>query len=297
MKLSLVFVALFAVGHGLPISLDDSILESSTVENIEPANEPFVVQIDQFTQLVSTHLHFDHLEPIISTTYREISGQLQHHIEITVHDTSLDTQPYDNIRQHSFQQSQSLEGMDIEILQAQISGAIQAHTEGNLPLAWDKVADKLSRPALEAYLVQLISTRCGINAGFPVQADQADSGCLMEKAVSLSSSIDDYIANNLSETFLTLDQTVLPDLLEHTARDLKQVLDYFNAVFLRHDERQLSLRVIPWNEHTNHANIADTANIDIQTFSSKLLQLASRSLSSDDHPIEFFFNYANLARV
>ncbi|KAI9024962.1 hypothetical protein CLU79DRAFT_745617 [Phycomyces nitens] len=290
MKLSLVLFALFAVGHGLPISLDNS--AETTMENIEPPNEPFVVQIDQFTQLVSTHLHFDHLEPIISTTYREISGQLQHHIEITVHDTSLDTQ---YSRQHSFQQSQSLEGMDIEILQAQISGAIQAHTEGNLPLAWDRVADKLSRPALEAYLSQLISTQCGITAGFPVQADQADSGCLMEKAVSLSTNIDHYIASNLSETFLTLDQTVLPDLLEHTARDLKQVLDYFNAVFLRHDERQLSLRVIPWNEHTNHANAP--TDIEAQTFSSKLLQLASRSLSSDDHPIEFFFNYASLARV
>ncbi|KAI7870837.1 hypothetical protein BDF14DRAFT_1770269 [Spinellus fusiger] len=180
--------------------------------------------------------------------------------------------------------------MDIEILQAQISGAIQARTESNLPLVWDRIADQLSRPALEYFLLQLISTHCQADLAW-LQPDEANSDCLVEKAATLSSYIDQYITTHLSNTFTMLDQTILPELLEHTTRDLGQVLDYFNTVFLRQDERQFSLRIVPWQEHTRHNK---GTNLHLNT---KLLELAQTSLINENHQIEFFSHYAKLARV
>ncbi|KAG0168480.1 hypothetical protein DFQ28_006942 [Apophysomyces sp. BC1034] len=177
--------------------------------------------------------------------------------------------------------------MDLDILKAQMFGAIQAHTEGKLPLAWDKVGDLLGRPAIEVYVREMLQRYCRDDKEEPRGKDsqQVSSTCLAENALQLSSELDRYVGLNLVNVFETLDKDVLPNMLKHISQDLKDVLEYFNRAFLHRDDRRLFLNVIPWQcTRTN-------------TLSSRLLALATDQTNDEDHPTAFFSHYASLARV
>ncbi|KAL0080638.1 hypothetical protein J3Q64DRAFT_1705409 [Phycomyces blakesleeanus] len=271
-------------------------------------DDVYNVNVDQFAQLVSTHLQFDHLDSIVSATYKEIASQFQHHIEITTQSTDPSSlKPIRTIRlssiendQYAFQQPAASSGpdvMDLEILKAQMFGAIQAHTEGDLPVAWDRLADKLGRPALESFVRQLISSHCGTaNINHPKRQSFSDlvvlSECLAQNSVLLSSRLDQYISDNLLDIFEALDSKVLPDMLSHTTRDLKDVLDYFNTAFLQDDDQELVLQVKPWVKGALNNSNQPTSLTD------RLMALnVYPTNGEEDHPIVIFSHYASLAKV
>ncbi|CAO3701264.1 unnamed protein product [Rhizopus stolonifer] len=251
----------------------------SPVYIVEPFDieiEEHSVQVDRLVQLVSTHIQFDHLDAVISNTDKEIAIQFQHHIKINIQPTE------DNIFAIQ-KQLPTLDTMDLEILKSQISAAIQAHTEGSLPLTWDKIADKLSRQAIENYLRQLLLETCSSDN------DIISSQCLIQHATTLANHLDHYIATHLADVFQVLDQHALPDLLKHTAEDLKGILKYFNSAFLSSENRQFVLEVIPWNH--------DSSNHD---FISRLLDIAlhpTNDLLEKTHSTSFFIEFADMARV
>ncbi|KAI8997303.1 hypothetical protein BDB01DRAFT_714356 [Pilobolus umbonatus] len=174
--------------------------------------------------------------------------------------------------------------MDLEILKSQIFAAIQAHTEGSLPVTWDKVADKLSRQAIEHFLRTAVLERCRTDIENSVM-----SSCLIEHASELASDLDSYIEKSLIDVFETLDRESLPKLLQHTAEDLRGILKYFNSVFLQGGNRRFTLEVIPWNEDPS----------DIHSFKSRLLNIAihpSHDHTEITHSRSFFETYASMAR-
>ncbi|KAI9007980.1 hypothetical protein CLU79DRAFT_777371 [Phycomyces nitens] len=301
MQIGLVLLAAIASAvTALPIT-------SKSVAGAEPVVVPVVVpvdvpvdvpvqlpnvNVDRFAQLVSTHLQFDHLDSIVSATYKEIAVQFQHHIQITTQPTDPSQEPLPIIlssNQHTFQQPSGPDVMDLEILKAQMFGAIQAHTEGDLPVAWDRLADRLGRPALESFVRHLILSHCATD--LIQESDQVvPSECLAENAVLLSSNLDQYISSNLFDIFEALDSRVLPDMLSHTTRDLKDVLDYFNTAFLQNDDQKLVLQVKPW--------VKDAKNPDKSTLTDRLMALnVYPTNGEEDHPIVIFSHYASLARV
>ncbi|CAO3673874.1 unnamed protein product [Rhizopus stolonifer] len=222
----------------------------------------YSIGVEHFAQLIATHWQFDHLEPIISNTYRTIAEQFQKHIQIT----TLTNRE----KQHTFRTD---DRMDLNILHAQIFGAIQAHTEGNLPLAWDRLADRLGRPALENYIRNQTLEHCALSL------DLVSATCLRQRADQFSSEMEIYIRLALQEIFIALDSQILPELLTRTGRDLLKVLHYFNRIFLK-DNQHFSLNVLPWKPE-------DFLN------SQKL----SLSINNEDHPTDFFSHYACLSRV
>ncbi|CAO3636434.1 unnamed protein product [Mucor fragilis] len=242
----------------------------------------FLIPVERFAQLVSTHWQFDHLDSIKSGTYKTISEQFQKHISVSIqHKRGKEAdqqQTMNSNRQKTFRLISSWEMMDLEILHAQIFGAIQAHTEGSLHLAWDRLADKLGQPAFEAYIRSTASRHCG-------QQDMLlSSTCLKQSAAQLSLELDDYIQQNLVQVFNALDSDVLPQLLANTSKDLTDVLAYFNRLFSLGDDQQLELEVTPWTQQTD-------------SLKSKLLPLLDKSTLSDDHLFDFFSDYACLSRA
>ncbi|EIE76080.1 hypothetical protein RO3G_00784 [Rhizopus delemar RA 99-880] len=238
-----------------------------------PTTEYSIV-VEHFAQLIATHWQFDHLEPIISNTYRTIAEQFQKHIQITTQKADRDS-----TEQHFFRVKVSSDDrMDLDILHAQIFGAIQAHTEGNLPLAWDRLADKLGRPALESYIKNKTLEHC------PLSSDLVSSVCLQQRARQLSSEMEDYIHVNLENIYNQLDNQVLPELLQKTSQDLVNVLNYFNRIFSFRDNERFSLSVIPWKQEKEETSLK-----------SKLIPLLLAH--NDDHPTDFFSHYACLSRA
>ncbi|KAI8973198.1 hypothetical protein BDF20DRAFT_880976 [Mycotypha africana] len=202
----------------------------------------------------------------------------------------------------------SWDTMDLEILHAQIFGAVQAHTEGSLHLAWDRLADTLGQPALESYIRGIISRHClnstitspalakSINTNAnrgngSVNENMVLSSCLKSKAAQISAELDGYVRDNLIQIFTILDEDILPQLLANTSKDLTDVLDYFNRLFFNNNEHQYTLRleVTPW---THHSQTKEEENHILKL---KLIPLFDHSLSNDDHLSEFFSNYACLS--
>ncbi|KAI8984595.1 hypothetical protein BDF20DRAFT_860784 [Mycotypha africana] len=280
-------------GEGLPTEgfvIDDennNDHESQPQETTE--DEGFPVQIDRLAQIIATHVQFDHLDAVITNTDKEIATEFRHHIQISVEsDEEQNNDVFvDNDQQHPFNSLPTLDMMDLEILKSQIFAAIQAHTEGNLPLTWDKLAYKLSKQAIESYLKQSISEVC-------LKDDSNEDGivlssCLQQHANELVTNLDQYISTSLSVIFEKLDHESLPILLKHTADDLKGILAYFNSVFLQDGKKKFVLEVIPWNSD-------DTI---IHEFKSRLLNMAIHPSDEqeDCHSIAFFTQFAEMARV
>lgn len=246
---------------------------------VEVKEEEYKVQVDRLAQLIATHIQFDHLDTVIFNTDSFIATEFQHHLEINVlvnNDNQQQQQPFT---------AATLDMMDLEILKSQIFAAIHAHTEGSLPLVWD--IDKLSKQAIESFIRQMLISTCGNST---TTADTITSSCLKDNAISLSDQLDAYIQQSLNYVFDLLDKETLPNLLKHTAADLKGILHYFNSVFLQDSNRSFVLEVIPWK--------SDDPN-DIHNFKSKLLELSVRSNDKLEklHSSAFFIEYASMAKV
>jgi hypothetical protein len=170
--------------------------------------------------------------------------------------------------------------MDVDILMAQIFGAVQSHTQGKLPLEWDQLGDQLGKPALESFLRKIIMEQCaGPSSGDGTTIISAQ--CLADNSDQLSAQLDRYIGTHLSHIFETMDRHVLPNLLETTSENLRGVLDYFNSVFLNEGDQELLLQVLPWQ-----GSVKDT-----------FLDTILPSIHDNDQPFHFFTRYTCLARV
>lgn len=280
---------LVSFSYGLPIfsSTSASAEPSTTTQTIQddgkcPQSE-YGIPVERFAQLVSTHWQFDHLESIKSGTYKIISEQFQEHIQIGIEPTKESPPAIQNQRQKSFN---TISGsswdmmMDLEILHAQIFGAIQAHTEGSLHIAWDRLSDKLGQPAFGQFIRNVALNYCTLDK----EQGLLSSTCLKEKASTLSLELDEYINLNLNAVFTALENDILPNLLSNTSKDLSDVLAYFNRLFLLKDNQHLYLQVAPWS----------TEQSDLK---SKLLPLLNTSVLNDDHLTDFFESYACLSRA
>ncbi|ORZ01085.1 hypothetical protein BCR43DRAFT_486362 [Syncephalastrum racemosum] len=282
---AIIAFAAFSV-QALPLSSTDK-APSTSYTAIDEETTAFGVQVDRFAQLVSTHWQFDHLESIITNSYKHIAEQMQDHVQIRIHSTNTNIDDDEEPVHYDGQQQQypiqmlppSLDMMDLELLKAQIFNAIQSHTEGKLPNAWDSLGDKLSRPSLEAYIQHLVVRHCDKD-----ESDHVSFMCLNDYAGQLMAELDRYVTRHLANVFDAMNNEYLPNLLEQTSDDLRRVLDYFNEAFLTRDELRLELNVVPWQQEQ-------------QEVRSQLFDLAALAGNNADHAPDFVAHYGRLARI
>ncbi|ORZ13044.1 hypothetical protein BCR42DRAFT_303653, partial [Absidia repens] len=245
------------------------------------------VHVDQLIQHITTHWKFDHLDSIQAQSYKHIATQVQQHVRITVKSASDTTWG----QQQVILNPSSVDMMDVDILMAQIFGAIQSHTQGKLPLEWDRLGDQLGKPALESYLRKIVLSHCGppiSTAGDDNSNTKNDdpmmiisAQCLVENSNQLSAQLDRYIGTHLLHIFDIMDRHVLPDLLTATSENLRGVLDYFNSVFLNKDDQELLLEVLPWQGSIKN------------TYMKSILPSLNKDTGHSSH---FFTRYTCLAR-
>jgi hypothetical protein len=295
MKIFFVLSAVIGAASALPLSTISSVVQKPKHNTLFPeermteqriSDEGFMVQVDRLAQVIATHIQFDHLDAVVSSTDEAIATEFQHHIQISVQSTDdMSELMSHGTNQYTIQQLPTMDMLDLEILKSQIFAAIQAHTEGNLPLTWDEFAEKLSQQAIEAYVRRSLLEYCGND-----NQDTISSKCLDSNAVILADKLDDYISRELGNVFESLDRFALPDLLQHTAKDLEGILHYFNSVFLQNDNRKFKLEIVPWNENEED---------NVHSFKSRLLEIAVHPQSDENvtHSTAFFKEYAPMARV
>lgn len=284
MKIPLLLLFLvIATTHSLPV-LQSAVVSSDADEGNSTENSDMSlevdqpsslgVQIDRFAYLISTHWQFDHLESIITNSYKHIADEMQSHIQIDIQSTS----PGEKQQQHVMQAAIS-DAVDLDLLKAQIFGAVQSHTQGSLPNVWDKLGDKLSRPAMEAYVRNLVLTYCERD-----ENDHVDYDCLADHASQLLSELDRYVATHLTNVFAIMNTEFLPDLLEHTAKDLEHVLNYFNSAYLNKDDVRIALHVVPWQHEQDQVQ-------------SRLFDLAASATKASHRSPNFITEFARMASI
>ncbi|CAO3648546.1 unnamed protein product [Cunninghamella echinulata] len=240
------------------------------------------VKLDDLVNQITTHWKFDHLDSIQSMSNGHTTTQIKKHIQINVR--SKYNENNEQQQQHIMTPTSLEENMDMNVLIAQISDAIQSHTLGKISAIWDRLGDRLGKQTLNTYIRTLILDTCGSSSELEVvksellESEELDSDevkeelmalmdhqqrqqerddddeetivinsqCLNHHAQQLSSSLDRYIGNHLLTIFETMDQEELPALLESTVDNLNGVLDYFNNVFLGDSSLELYLQATPW---------------------------------------------------
>ncbi|KAI9307578.1 hypothetical protein BJ944DRAFT_157782, partial [Cunninghamella echinulata] len=196
------------------------------------------VKLDDLVNQITTHWKFDHLDSIQSISNGHTTTQIKKHIQINVR-----SKYNENNEQQIMTPTFLEENMDINVLIAQISDAIQSHTLGKMSAIWDRLGDRLGKQTLNTYIRTLILDTCDDDDDETIVIN---SQCLNHHAQQLSSSLDRYIGNHLITIFETMDQEELPALLESTVDNLNGVLDYFNTVFLGDSSLELYLQATPW---------------------------------------------------
>ncbi|KAI9302119.1 hypothetical protein BJ944DRAFT_145975, partial [Cunninghamella echinulata] len=198
------------------------------------------IQLELFSQLVSTHWQFEHLDSIMSTSHKDVANQIQSHIQIDVRPKNSIT-PYQTIFSQNEQPSSPtstpimIEDMEYDLLKSQMMNAIQARTQELLPEVWDQLGDALGRPAMEQFIQQLNNSNHHPN--------KISYKCIQDNAKILSNQLDDYVQHHLKKIWFDMEQDILPDLLTKTVKELDQVVSYFNEAFHTH---HLVLNVAPW---------------------------------------------------
>lgn len=176
---TLFITCLYSPALGLPIRPDDS--------------------IEALAQLIVSHWHFEHIEPIAASTHRIITQTfLNEHLVIEYPDTTA---------------SLNNEQIDLTILHAQVVQAMQSHIEGALlPDTWDRlIQPHLERGPLQAQIAQLLKT--------PEENDTDKTAV-----------IDNLILEQLHAVLNEMSSKVAPDLLNQAAQELEVLLANVNEM-------------------------------------------------------------------
>ncbi|ORZ06465.1 hypothetical protein BCR42DRAFT_427184 [Absidia repens] len=274
----------FALVSSHPLKTTD---QQQQQHHIEPVNEEKQdrIQVDLFSQLLSTHWQFDHLDSIMSQSHKEIADHIQNHIEIDIQTSDQPSLASFELRQQDQQQQQQplqrqqqqkimmqrpsmmrMEHMEYDLLKSQMMNAIQARTQGLLPEMWDQAGEALGRPAIEGYVQQLLRTAC------PLHQEWVEMSCLDQHAMTLSSQLDAYVQNHLTAIWTLFQKDALPNLLQSTVKELEKVVDYFNDE-AQDNHPRIIVHVLPWSTY-NPSSIMDLSSLDDHSLFSNFITLA-----------------------
>jgi hypothetical protein len=261
-----------------------------------PPQDDGVILIEVFSQLVSGHWKFDHLDSLISQSHKNIADRLQDHIQINM----IQTLPLDHIPMNQQQQQQQqrqkpimmrpTETMEYGLLKSQMMNAIQARTQGMLPEMWDQMGgEALGRPKMERMIREFLRSSCPPpspsllhhrhqEAAAKEVKDRVTLSCLQKHLARFSSQLNNYIQTHLTQIWNQLHQQALPDLLDSTAKDLENLIAYFNHNINNLQHHRIHLTVLPWD---------DSAPPPLLSFIDQD--------DSDDHSL--FSNFVSMAKV
>ncbi|CAO3601336.1 unnamed protein product [Absidia cylindrospora] len=245
-----------------------TLVSSRPLQPIDHVNEQDRIQVDLFSQLLSTHWQFDHLDSIMSQSHKEIADHIQNHIEIDIQTTDqpslasfeLSSSPKPQQQPMQRPSMMRMEHMEYDLLKSQMMNAIQARTQGLLPEMWDQVGEALGRPAIEGYVQQLLRTAC------PSNEEWVEMSCLDQHAMTLSSQLDAYVQRHLTSIWTLFQKDALPNLLGSTVKELEKVVDYFNDEAQEHHPR-IIVHVLPWSTYNPSSFMALSSLEDHSLFS------------------------------
>ncbi|KAI8140579.1 hypothetical protein BJV82DRAFT_562579 [Fennellomyces sp. T-0311] len=216
----LLLLATLSIVRSLPTTPLDSTVA-------EPASSgEFPVDVSRYSQLLSSHLLFDHLENAFYTLSRKISVQFRDSIQVHVNISP----------QHD---PSSTSPVDVQILKGQLRGAVGSFIEDKLPSVWSRRASKLDRPSLQSYIEHVIRRLCTTEQNDTTAT--VSNVCLETHARQFLSSVDRYLGNHVKRTVADIVSYELPALFDTTRVQVADIVSHFNKQVLSEDHLELVL--------------------------------------------------------
>ncbi|KAI8374225.1 uncharacterized protein BYT42DRAFT_575523 [Radiomyces spectabilis] len=228
----------------LPVSFDDNSIPGNQAEMTDIiTNTEFSVDLNLFSQLLSTHLLFDHLDNTLNLLSKKISRHFQEAIHITVKVRNVDPG--------------SSTSVDMQILEGQLKGAVGSYIEDQLPELWNLHTSALDKIALQSYIEQIALQLCNVepssstvpfhtdNTQYVTRMNFVSNTCLTQHSHQFLSSLDRYIGNNIKYSMTDMIKDDLPNLYESTRIQVQGILNHFNEFLVSTNQLELSQDQVP----------------------------------------------------
>ncbi|KAI8389373.1 hypothetical protein BD560DRAFT_419615 [Blakeslea trispora] len=177
-------------------------------------SDPYFVDMQQYSQLYSTHLIFEHLDGTLSNLTKQVSLHLQDLIQVTIEPLS----PKDDFV------------VDIDLLKGQLQGAVGSFVEDSLPGIWNTRAAVIDKSFLATHIESVTRQYCSVQNG-----NYLISTCIIEKSPKIIYQVDQYIENHLKQTIRAIVIQDLPPLFETTQSHVNGILGHFNHYIVQNN--------------------------------------------------------------
>ncbi|KAL0073231.1 hypothetical protein F4703DRAFT_1718070, partial [Phycomyces blakesleeanus] len=187
------------------------------------------VNVSHFSQLLTSHLLFEHLENTYLLVSKKISLFFQDTIQLTA---KLPEQLVIN----------SSSSVDVQILKHQLRGAVAAYIEDRVPAMWNMHASALDKTSLQSF-IEYTEGHQTTDSEIVLTVSNV---CLNANSGLLFSALEGYIGKHIRQAMSDMvSSNNLPHLYSATRAQVKGVLAHFNSYILVSSGVQLELTLSP----------------------------------------------------
>ncbi|ORZ25280.1 hypothetical protein BCR42DRAFT_399797 [Absidia repens] len=286
-----------------PSALDDSTTSPLEDHTDDIDESDFYVDLNRFSQLLSAHIMTEHLDSAVTTLSKKLAAQIQNSVQLIIRpydSTATEQQPW------NYQNNDDDEDVDIRLLIEQLEGAVGSYIEDQLPTLWYRHPSfaALDSVSLRSFMEQTVLTHCPLVKlnGEPVTDDELiqqqqhryiSHQCLQPFARTFSTSLDDFIKQNMQSTLVEIVRDDLPHLLIRTDNHLLAILNHFNT-FLLSARSQLLTDLTSLQNHQHATSWSFLSDVDTV---GALLDSISDGENKADSLIHSMHQYSVLAKV
>ncbi|KAI9337076.1 hypothetical protein BD770DRAFT_331917 [Pilaira anomala] len=195
------------------------------------------VDINRFTQLLSNHLLFDHLDKAYMQLSRKISLQFRNAIQVKVKKMKSSS-----ITSTIDKQTVVIPPVDVQILKRQLKGAVGSFVEDKLPAI---LSNRYNSTILQTQLDHLLYQYCPDEIRLMKQQQEGvvSQQCLLDNLESFLLEIQRYTSLEFESTLNQINQSDLPRLFEKTRAQIAGILIHFNRHTMDNNYHRLELNI------------------------------------------------------
>ncbi|ORE02531.1 hypothetical protein BCV72DRAFT_252419 [Rhizopus microsporus var. microsporus] len=181
------------------------------------------VDLNRFTQLLSSHLLFDHFDKAYSQLSKKISVQFRSAIHVKV--------------KRMPNSQKAIVPVDVQILKRQLKGAVGSFIEDKLPSI---LSTRYNTSNLQSHLDNIIYEYCADT----ISTDRRiiSESCILEHQHRFLVKIENYMTQQVQEILYQVNEFDLPRLFEKTRAQISGILIHFNQHIMDPLHHRLELK-------------------------------------------------------
>ncbi|KAG2196869.1 hypothetical protein INT47_011389, partial [Mucor saturninus] len=234
------------------------------------------VDINRFSQLLSNHLLFDHLDKAYAQLSKRISFQFRDAIQVKVKKVKSSSTTTIIATNTTKKTSVMQPPVDVQILKRQLKGAVGSFVEDKLP---GILTSRYNTSHLSRQLDHLLYQYCpSLGKGGMVSQQ-----CLLDHRDEILSDMDRYTSTGLERTLDRVNALDLPRLFEKTRAQISGILVHFNQNMMDKSHYRLELKI-----KKRHKEKAEEGDWITPTMVQEFIDTLNHTDGEQDHSMQQF---------